>query len=230
MSFQGPRGVMTQGPASQLPYPFPFSEAERLTIEDAIRIGVTRVIASQALDCRTADEKDFTEALVSELNRMMNVEDVPGFSASWLETVPRGGELRSFDGRHVEKRPDMVFRRQGVLKNVAHREYCGLFVECKIVDASHTMYDYCFKGVSRFVKGEYAWAVNLAMMLGYSRDSYSLPDHLNRHIEKLGHRYETRGLCSPEEPYVTIHDRTWQHVSGELPGEITLRHLWVQVF
>jgi hypothetical protein len=227
MTFQGAsRGMMTRAPSAILPYESPFTEAEHRAIEDAILTSVEKLRTS--LDARSAIEIDFTKRLVLELNRLLNTEEVPGFSARWLETIPRGGELCSFDGSHVEKRPDMVFRRQGV-SAAMHREYCGLFVECKIVDATRTMDEYCGKGVIRFVAGQYAWAMRNAMMLGYARDSYSLPAHLNRHLEKFGARYGTREMCSLAEPFSTKHARSWSYPTGGSPGDIVLRHLWVTV-
>lgn len=223
--------MMTGARATSLPYRDPFSEAERLAIEDAIKIGLEKVRGSGVLDCRAADEIHFTEHLVTELNSMLDSFEVPGFSAAWLETIPKGGELRSFNGTHIEKRPDMVFRRQGVHPGVKNRQYCGLFVECKIVDATRTMDDYCGDGISRFVKGEYAWAMTIGMLLGYARDAYELPRQLDKHLKQLGARYQTIGPCQRTGTaiYSTVHDRIWRYPSGGKPGKITLRHLWIKV-
>lgn len=228
MSIQGAsRGMMTRVSSATLPYKSPFSEAEHRAIEAAIVTSLDNLKSS--IDSKRANEIEFTAGLVLELNRLLNTEEVPGFSARWLETIPRGGELSSFDGAHVEKRPDMVFRRQGV-SAVMHREYCGLFVECKIVDMTRTMDEYCGQGVLRFVKGQYAWAMRSGMLLGYARDSYSLPAHLNRHLEKFGARYDTQEMCNSAEPFSTRHARPWIYKTGESPGDIVLRHLWVTVY
>ena len=186
----------------------------------------------------SADEVALNEALVSQLNTMMDQDpsEVPGFSAALLETVSRGEELCNYNGQHVEKRPDLVFRRQGRLPAGTRREYCGIFVECKIVDRQHSMKGYCGKGVERFVRGDYAWAMSLAMMIGYARDGYTLPRQLNAHLDTRRERYNIKhdarrrdSQTGPAPVYITLHERTWRYPSQEeVPGDIELAHLWLE--
>ena len=51
----------------------------------------------------------------------------------------------------------------------------ALFVECKLVGKAHPVGSfYCNKGISRFVDGDYGWAMQEGMMLGYVRHGYTL--------------------------------------------------------
>lgn len=42
---------------------------------------------------------------------------------------------------------------------------------------------YCGDGLLRFVDGRYAWAVALGLMVGYARSGYTLPDHVEEHLQ-----------------------------------------------
>ena len=56
----------------------------------------------------------------------------------------------------------------------------GLFVECKPVDAAHPPGgDYCDAGLIRFVNGDYAWAMQESLMVGYVRDGRTIKSHLH---------------------------------------------------
>ena len=222
-----------------MPYRLPFSKGQLFAIEDGIRTAFEHVLSEDDICADTADEISLNRALIRELNRMMNDEpsEVPGFSAALLETVSRGEELANYDGRHVEKRPDLVFRRPGHLPAGIKRQYCGMFVECKIVDKRHTMKQYCGEGISRFVRGDYAWAMSQGMLLGYARDDYALPRQLDAHLHTRTTQYKMK--CRPRRRdhddsaspvYVTVHDRTWRYPTQEAPpGDIELSHLWLKL-
>ena len=58
-------------------------------------------------------------------------------------------------------------------------EFEGLFIEAKPVDATHAAGGkYCDDGLIRFIRGDYAWAMQDAMMLGYARDGRTIAKHL----------------------------------------------------
>ena len=44
--------------------------------------------------------------------------------------------------------------------------------------------DYCDDGLVRFVRGDYAWAMQEAMMLAYTRDGRTIAGHLIPEIAK----------------------------------------------
>lgn len=232
MTIQGGQGLMTRRRGAPLPYADPLSAAERRGIIDAIRVGLARVRADGVVDLAAAGETAITDALVVELNAMLdeNPPPVPVFSSLNLETVIKGNELRSYNNAHIEKRPDMLFRPRGPRPPGVQRLYCGYFVECKIVSESRTMIDYCGDGLKRFLSGEYAWAMSFGMMLGFARDSYRVSDQFVRHL-RLFPRYDLVGEVELEpeagaDVYVSVHTRSWVHTSGEAPGNIRLLHFW----
>jgi hypothetical protein len=230
------RGLMARGAPPSLPYGCPFTVGELLAIEEAICVAWKAIWAEAAeVDL---DEVGITSRLEGELGRMMNHEPplVEGFTRATFETPVRGGELESFDGKKLEKRPDMVIRRAGLLPGVSDPKLCGLFVECKIVDKSRPMSRYAGDGLVRFVNGTYAWAVSFAMMLGYARVGYALPAKLRTHLARFGAAYETvpgslqRRSPSGKRPAIweTRHARKFAYRPGfsGRPGEIVMSHLW----
>jgi hypothetical protein len=226
---------MVTGARPSLPYRCPFTRGELLAIEEALWLAWERV----TVDADEVDEVNITSRLEGELGRMMNHEPPPveGFTRETFETPVRGGELESFDGKKLEKRPDIVLRRAGLLRGVLDPRHCGLFIECKVVDKARPMSRYAGEGLLRFVDGTYAWAVNFAMMLGYARKGYELPAKLRKHLARFGGTYETvTGSLQPRAPqsgrpavWETRHRRTFAYraeFSGQ-PGEIVVGHLWL---
>jgi hypothetical protein len=227
----------------RLPYPDPFTTSELSTIEDALTEAWRRVVRNGVSD--TDDEVHLTARLIDELDQLMSTEPdtVAGFDSDTFETPVRGGELQDYRGDRLEKRPDIVFRPAGrqraIGAGIRRRQFWGLFVECKIVDQGHTMSTYCRDGLQRFVNGNYAWAVSSAMMLGYARDGYALPLHLERHFRRKDvdkRRYGRHGdtlssRAQGSRAWVSRHDRNWRHVepAGADPGVMTVVHLWLDL-
>src|ERR1035441_3170555 len=70
--------------------------------------------------------------------------------------------------------PDLLVDFIGLPPRAMNSQH-GLFIECKPVDADHTVgAHYCDKGIIRFVRGDYAWAMQSAMMIGYARAGYTI--------------------------------------------------------
>src|SRR4051812_33643721 len=94
----------------QLPHP-PLSPLVRRAIELAIVEAWDRLSPDLAKGRLGATEVSINTRLVSLLNQMRD-HPSPGsaFTASVFQTVVRGGELVSYNGRKLEKRPDMAFR------------------------------------------------------------------------------------------------------------------------
>ena len=106
-------------------------------------------------------------------DRIWNRDVVPGFDDELIRTITRP-EVRNYNGKHVAKRPDMVVELVDIPDRVRPSQY-GIFIECKPVDAKHSLVShYCKLGIRRFVRGDYAWAMTQAMMIGYV-DSAGLP-------------------------------------------------------
>ena len=73
--------------------------------------------------------------------------------------------------KNPDKDPDLWFRlRSDEEPTTVLSTHDGLFVECKPVDNSHPVRsDYCDKGLLRFIVGDYAWAMQDALMVERSR-------------------------------------------------------------
>jgi hypothetical protein len=209
-------------------------------VEAAIRTGLHRVLAATKFDPTTVVEKKLNQALVDELSRMLDESPAPvmGFRSTTFETVIRGPELVNYNGRQLERRPDIVFRRCGAAPEGIERQHYALFVECKIIDSKkRRMRYYCLQGVDRFRCGHYAWSVSLGMMVGYVRDNHHLPDTLRDYLlhSKHGQRHQTAAGPDLRDPppapgvWITRHRRRWKYKEGNAPGPITLHHIWLPI-
>jgi len=100
----------------------------------------------------------------AEINALMETKlsarlDEYPLWAQLVRAVARGRETISFDGSHLEKRPDLS------LFLTCRNSAFPLAVECKIIDGANSKSGklYCDKGLSRFLTGEYAWAAKEAL-------------------------------------------------------------------
>ncbi len=186
----------------------------------------------------TCEEDRITAGLEYCLNRIREDREHPsGFRATLFQSVNRGAEVVSYDGRHVKKMPDLVVRLcSRRTTSIPFPAYRAMFVECKIVDRSHGVSDYGKEGLARFVDGRYAWAMPSAMMIAYTRGDYSVAGTLLGFLEK--HRgeadpYRTRSLplevtALGREVFVSKHDRPWTFPETDRSaGPITILHLWL---
>ena len=220
----------------KMPYPDPFCREERRTIEEALRVGLRRCFARRPLLLAAPlNEVTITEALETELSSMMEdeTEPVPGFTSEVFETIVRGNELCDHSRRHLEKRPDLVLRRKTRPRRGMDHRYFGLFIECKVVDENRTMAEYVVHGLARFVRGEYAWAVPVGMMIAYvdPRTRYELPDTLEKYMRKhadasLKSDVVLRDLPPSSAIYSTTHARAFLYEPEGHPGPIQIDHLW----
>ncbi len=133
----------------------------------------------------TALEKDITRQLKDILaNELLPRGTVPGFSKVYFSYVVRDAELTSYNGDHPDKKPDIVLglQRPDGARVIADQD-C-LFIECKPVDATHSLTsEYGVEGIRRFVQGEYGWAMESAIMLAYVRDGYTVAQHLRLNLK-----------------------------------------------
>lgn len=164
---RGKPGLMSGPRARAVHEKDPFSPAQLLVIEAALEEAWRRVRAS-ALAIPSADEVKLNQALVSALHELLAAESVEGFTTAAFESPVRGGEVEDLTGTEPEKRPDIRLTPTG---NPGHsKEFWALFVECKILDATHTLARYLSDGLARFIDERYAWAARHGMMLAYVRD------------------------------------------------------------
>ena len=110
------------------------------------------------------------------------------------------------------------------------------------MDAAHRVATkYCNEGLIRFVRGDYAWAMQEAMMLAYVRDGRTIASDLVPAMSKSA-RMKSFGTvqlptscpasgataCSEAEAvHLSRHSRgfTWPDAKGPAT-EITVYHLW----
>ena len=229
------RGLMRARAVEKLPYSDAFAPGERVVIEAALREAATGLQHCMDLDLATCSEVDITSRLEDILNRMLEAEPsvVPGFSKAFFQTIVRGAEVCSHDLSMPEKRPDLTFRSQRKLANLRFPQHCALFIECKIVDRSHSIGLYGKHGISRFVSGVYAWAVPSAVMLAYTRHGRSMTRQLQGLLNRdSSNHYATVGPLNTA-PFgkgvsrgVTVHSRDLPLLRKGPDGYITIYHLW----
>ena len=221
--------------------PLPAMEIRHvLAIESAIRYAWRALLSSNSAKIlREGDEKYVTIELIRVLEEIRLNGVCPPFDEKNFGRVSRGEEFISFNGASVEKRPDITFslkaRRPGVRTSLAF--YDRLFAECKILnDKGANIGLYAENGIGRFIRGEYAWAMPHSLMLGYLRTSVGLPETLDDHLQRSTNLQKLSVASLPQqcrgnrqEPFIyqTAHRRDWKYRTGNSPGNITIRHLWL---
>jgi hypothetical protein len=179
-------------------------------------------------------EAEINALLEARVNSLLS-EDEP-----WSQLIfcaARGKESLSYDGTHLEKRPDIsLYLTRG---NPAF----PLTIECKIIEisAGKSASLYCGNGLSRYLAGDYGWSAVDGLMIAYVRDGSSTAATLRPLLN------ETYGL--PDDPYATtalpepmdhpgtdastsIHDRQFNYIDalgGHAPGCISILHIWLVV-
>lgn len=134
------------------------------------------------------DEDSITLSLVGVLeNDLRKSGQVKGFDRQSFGEVSRHRQVENFNFEHPKKAPDVVIRfRDDEIPSTALSTHYAIFVECKPVDVEHTAGSkYCDEGMQRFVEGEYAWAMQDALMIGYARDGRTLQRNLLPALQRL---------------------------------------------
>lgn len=185
---------------------------------------------SQTLMCGT--EAEINALLESRLNSLWRNDPL---WSQLVSSVARGKESLSFDGTHLEKRPDLSIYLTG-----KHPSF-PLVVECKLIDreSGKGVDLYCSNGIARFVTGQYAWANSDAIMIAYIRDNSSVEEHLSPFL--------AAGIQSRPDPWQTHHLpraatglrstissshhlRSFSYLAGvgsTAPGNIAIWHVWL---
>ena len=123
---------------------------------------------------QSANEDTITQVLVEIIeNRLRKSGELDGFNCALFGKVTREPKVTNVDKKHPDKMPDIFFDlKRDQLPILSDQD--GLFVECKPVDREHPILScYCKKGLARFVNGDYAWAMQDALMVGYVKGNYS---------------------------------------------------------
>ena len=169
---------------------------------------------------------------------------MPGFDKRTFETVSRQGQWANYDGKSLTKAPDLFFKLRDyeTEPRPVLSEHDGLFIEAKPVDATHAAGSiYCDDGLIRFVRGDYAWAMQEAMMLAYARNDRTIEGSLlpamseARRMSTLQtQQLPTRttnemagSTPAAEAVFMSRHERTFQWPDGK--GQATpidIFHVW----
>jgi hypothetical protein len=229
-----------EGTVPELPHPA-ISLPVFLVVENGIRAAweLMRTSPRAGFDLLRDDEDVVTHELYERLyDDVFNRNVVEGFDRELLTVVTREAKVRNYDGAHLDKMPDLLF---GLVDrpNVFRLTQDWLFVECKPVDSGHSAgVHYCGKGIIRFVRGEYAWAMTSALMVGYARTGYTILPKLtdaltaSAMIHTLDYPYQCRRSRSgqnSEVVHISRHERTFTYVETRRPAAaITIRHLWLK--
>lgn len=197
-------------------------------------------VKGQNVDLADLSEPEVTTVLRRVLNDLRDEEDgfKIGFSSELFETVVVDGSEISFDGEHLDKKPDLAFRVRGTRAGTVSPQDSAVFAECKIVGGGGAVDAYCRMGIRRFVRGEYAWAMRRAMMIGFCFNGHGDPIALVQRLNSspgFPGNDECQTLEAPTDASETCagristkHARTWSYqATGRGPGPIVLLHLWM---
>ncbi len=225
--------------------PLPAIQPEHLgVILETLAFAVEEVATAHGSTVRHGTEPEITALVEAQLCSYLvepdsgTIVDEPALLWMWRQlacAVVRGKESVGYDGRRIELRPDLNVLLTG------HRRSFPLIVECKIIDprGGKTVGMYLGNGLSRFLVGDYAWAVREGVMLAYVRDDSRVFSALAPIMaEGDGTKYAVlRSLeAMPEPPpglACSVHIRRFRYFGRtpphDDPGPISLWHLWVPV-
>lgn len=234
-------GFFTALPTHRLPHP-PVPLRVILTVHLALikAFELLRANPPEGFILSTAREDDITQQLYTILeDRLLQTKEVDGFDRRRIGKVERAPEVTNYDGTHRAKKPDLVLVLMKREHLAVQSSQDAIFAECKPVDKAHSVEaHYCDKGISRYVSGEYAWAMQEGLMIGYARAGRTISKDLAPVL--AGSRHKDFG--SPSAPVVvncsgapsnvealqsTLHQRgfTWPGDSGKA-CEIRVFHSW----
>lgn len=217
-----------------LQLPLPALETAHLdVIADRVHRAFNDVRTQSPATVSLGIEAEVTALLEARLNSLIEEDTLWG---QLVLCVARGKETVSYDGSHLEKRPDLSI----YLSNRA-RQF-PLVAEAKILDSAsgRTEALYCELGLRRFLNGEYAWSNREALMIAYVRDgstiNSTLIPFLSDAMDRAPSTYlvETlptgTGNSSTDVAY-SRHGRSFVYVqqgpTTDQPGPITIWHLWL---
>jgi len=233
-------GMYSESSEVEMPHPR-LSLAIILIIEDAIRAAWLMLLNDNParFNRLTALEETINHHLRETLqDRIWNRNKVDGFNGELVACITSAEEIRNFDGKEFKKRPDMIVKLVGLPNNILPSQY-GIFIECKPVDANHSLTgDYCKRGIVRFIVGRYAWAMQEALMIGYTQSNPNSLTSLQLALESTANTTQSLGqpsLCPLSNPtsvdrtVVTKHRRRFEYLENSQPAvDITLRHVWLR--
>lgn len=198
--------------------------------------GLLRNSPPGGFDLKDAKEDDITRQLHAILeDRLLTSDEVAGFDRRRIRNVVRAPEISNHDGSHPAKKPDLVLFLLRRERRSVRSSQDALFAECKPVDDSHAVgQHYCDQGIMRFVNGDYAWAMQDGLMVGFVRGNRTVSGSLT---PLLAAKDRNEKLGSPGPPITilpnhavllhrTEHERNFTWTTGHRACKIMLFHSW----
>jgi hypothetical protein len=223
-------------PSPRLSAPFPaWAQKDIHLVERAIVLAwqYLRPDAAATLDLNGQTEVEISVKLVDILECMLSDKSIRGFTGRRFSPPARGQELVDVTGDELEKRPDISIR---LVSSKPYSNHNSLFFECKRISPKRSVADYINEGLIKFCDQRYAWGMSHAGMLAYVQNLTPTPQaniELEKHWVKkptsltipiYGPVIERSGSIAVT---ITKHQRHRLLPSGEVSGDITLRHLWL---
>jgi len=191
------------------------------------------LVEHQSQTLANGTEAEISTLLVTRLNGLL---DEHALWQQLVRSVSRGPEILSFNGAHLEKRPDLAIHLS------CRNPSFPLVVECKILDSGTQkgVNTYCDKGLTRFLVGEYAWPAREAFMLAYVRDGSSIVGALSPFFTQSQNKQpppyaieqmpDVLGLQNVDGAQ-SRHGRGFKYLveppRNQDPGVISVWHLWM---
>jgi hypothetical protein len=189
------------------------------------------------LDFASATEDEITTHLEFVLeNRLRPSGEVRGFNKQNFAKVTRESKVTNFNFQRLDKMPDLMFHlQQERLNTLANQD--ALFAECKPVSKERAAGGhYCDLGISRFINGDYGWAMQDALMVAYVKDGRSIAAHLQPAFEarlkpllvkKCPSCLSLKAKATASEPlHVSEHSRLFPWPTGRHCCDLQLYHSW----
>jgi len=227
---------------AHLPHP-PLAWSVHLITEAAICAAwkLMKQKGRKGFNLQTANEDALTLELHERLyDEVFDKGIVEGFDCDIFAAINREPKVRNYDRKHPDKMPDILVSFIDKPVGLMHSQH-ALFIECKPVDQQHpTGSAYCDEGLIRFVRGDYAWTMQSAMMLGYARKGYSVVPKLKKALTSKRKKpiptssgpefcLLSRGDEFAEQVAISCHQRTFDYIeNGKRAGDIIIRHLWLK--
>ncbi len=222
--------VLTQGGALPLP---PLAAGHLTLIANTLATTWNGLAEHYGQTFRSGDENEINGLMVGRLKTLCDDDPVWG---TLVRSVARGEETPSYDGSHLEKRPDIS------ISLTDQRRSFPLIIECKLIELAKgkTVNLYCDNGVVRFISGDYAWYAREAMMMAYVRDGSTITSSLAPVLSgPQNNRLNPYQVQSPPKVVGSAvldmacsqHTRHFSYIArhaGQKPSPITVWHLWLR--
>jgi hypothetical protein len=201
MRAQGAKGFFTGIEPEEWRLPHPHIDIRIILLVRRVIIQAFAMLRDNGYPLADEQEDPISTALCNIIeNNLRQKGTVQGFDRRHFERVVRHGPVENYSFMKLKTAPDLCFTLVVDEEPGLASSYHALFVECKPIDREHAAGgDYCDKGLQRFVDGEYAWAMQEALMLGYARHGRSISDHLVRAMNEPERRARLK-VVEPPRP------------------------------